>query len=105
LEVFFLVWFLEKPFKNKWKKISSFLDNRTEAQVKNCWHTHINKIDIYSNIDVSSPSEEDIFNDFSDLSDLEPDYNSNLFSQQVITNNDNTDNDNYKIGDILNCFN
>ena len=89
-----------KEFKNKWKKISSFLDNRTEAQVKNCWHTHINKIDIYSNIDVSSPSEEDIFNDFSDLSDLEPDYNSNLFSQQVITNNDN-----YKIGDILNCFN
>ena len=60
-----------KEFKNKWKKISSFLDNRTEAQVKNYWYSHINKKEKYYNIDDSShcENEDDVFGCFSDLSE------------------------------------
>ena len=62
-----------KEFKNKWKKISSFLNNRTEGQVKNKWHSIKDKI----------KKDNIIVSDFSNLIDLKPD----TFSQQVINNN------------------
>ena len=63
----------QKEFGNKWKKISSFLNNRTDGQVKNKWYSIKNNI----------KKDNIIESDYSNLIDLKPD----TFSQQVINNN------------------
>ena len=81
----------QKEFGNKWKKISSFLNNRTEGQVKNKWHSIVNKC------------KRDKITDMESLIDTKSD--SSTFSEQVINDNNDIlteydlDNDDWNIYD------